>query len=121
MTPEQRAEFERWIKTRPPHIQAAARQVPPATCYRIVGDGHGHYMPLAYGEPEKEGDPVTVRVAHGADSFAPGFEVFGVALDSLVPCDCGEWRWPTAEEAEEGREYADKLFASIKAKKRAAH
>jgi hypothetical protein len=104
-TPEERAELEAWLASRPPAVAAVVRQYPPGTCYRLR-DGGGHYIILAYGETE-DGGPVTATLAHGRDSHWPGVRVFGVDPAGLEPCGCGLWEWPTPEQMREMRDRID--------------
>jgi hypothetical protein len=98
-TKEQLAEWDAWVATRPPIIRPLAGRFQPWICLRDRETGNGHYIVTALEEPEGDG-PATIRIAHGADSFMPGFQVFGVDPDTLTPCGCGEWAWPSEEQAD---------------------
>ena len=87
--------YEEWIRTLPPAVAAALRLYLPAVadCYRILGDGAGHYFLDQVVDPI--GDfPVTCNVLHGKSSSAPGMFVTGVPLSELLPCDCGTLEFP---------------------------
>jgi len=71
-----------------------------ADCYRTT-DTDGHYKLVTLEEPHDETVPITCKLLHGADSFAPGIVVFGVALTKLVACNCGHWDYPTSDQIEE--------------------
>lgn len=113
-TAEQRAEWSKWVAERPPSVQAVAVQFPPWICIRDASTGRGHYIVLAFAEPEGD-EPVTLRVAHGADSFMPGFEVFGIAPEDMRMCGCGAWSWPSEEQAAESSAEADAFIAAVDA------
>lgn len=95
-------EWLEWTATRPPEIRAVAEKFPAYHCYRS-NKSRGHYIITAY----TEGVPVTVKIAHGADSFLPGVEVFGVDPEELVVCDCREWEWPSQAQADATRKRID--------------
>ena len=87
--------YEEWIRTLPPAVVAALRLYLPAVadCYRIVGDGEGHYFLDQVVDPI--GDfPVTCNLLHGKSSSAPGMFVTGVPLSEILPCDCGSLEFP---------------------------
>lgn len=109
MSPEQLAVWEEWLAGRPPAIQEVARRYPP-NCYRNKNNDRAHYILHAYEEP-KDDSPVTVKVIHGADSFAPGFMVFGFKPDDLVVCGCGKWEPATDEQTENMARCVDALRA----------
>lgn len=113
-TAEQRAEWDAWVQGRPPAVRAVAEKFPPWVCLRDIQTGRGHYIVLAFDEAEGDA-PVTLRVAHGADSFMPGFEVFGTAPEDMAPCDCGKWEWPSEEQADASLERADAFKAAVDA------
>lgn len=113
-TAEQRAEWDGWVQGRPPAVRVVAEKFPPWVCLRDTKTGRGHYIVLAFDEPEGDA-AVTLRVAHGADSFMPGFEVFGIAPEDMTSCDCGEWSWPSEEQAEESGAEVDAFKAAVDA------
>ena len=82
--------YEEWLDTLPSSAGAAMRLYLPefADCYRIVGDGGGHYFFLEVVEPFND-LPVTSTLLHGRYSSAPGMLVLGVPLAELLTCDCG--------------------------------
>ena len=87
--------YEEWLNTLPFAVAAAMRDYLPeyADCYRIVGDGDGHYFFLQVNEPF--GDlPVTCNLLHGRHSSAAGTRVTGVPLAELLICDCGTLQFP---------------------------
>ena len=87
--------YEEWIRTLPPAVVAALRLYLPAVadCYRIVGDGEGHYFLDQVVDPI--GDfPVTCNLLHGKSSSTPGMFVTGVPLSDILPCDCGTLEFP---------------------------
>lgn len=89
-TTQDRAQMEAWLKERPEIIQRMAAKFPPWHCYRLAKSG-GHYTIYSYCENG------TVMLTHGDDSTLPGVEVFGIAPDDLIVCDCGKWEFPTAK------------------------
>lgn len=87
--------YEEWLNTLPSAVAAAMRDYLPeyADCYRIVGDGDGHYFFLQVNEPF--GDlPVTCNLLHGRHSSAAGTRLTGVPLAELFICDCGTLQFP---------------------------
>jgi hypothetical protein len=87
--------YEEWICTLPPAVVAALRLYLPtvADCYRIVGDGEGHYFLDQVVDPI--GDfPVTCNLLHGKSSSTPGMFVTGVPLSEILACDCGTLEFP---------------------------
>lgn len=114
-TAEQRAEWDAWVAERLPAVRAIAEKFPPWVCLRGTnGRENGHYLVLAYEEPKDDG-PITLKIAHGADSFMPGFSVFGVPAEDLTPCGCGEWAWPSEEQAHESCATVDAFKADVEA------
>jgi hypothetical protein len=113
MDAEAKAEWEQWLASRPPAVAAVARRFPPDVCYRSP-DGRGHYVILTYGEP-KDGGPVTFRVIHGADSFHPGLQVFGMEQSDLLPCNCGNWEMASEEQIEETSAKVDAIAKAMHA------
>lgn len=81
--------YEEWLDTLPPPVAAAMRLYLPefADCYRIVGDGGGHYFLLQVVEPFND-LPVTSSLLHGRCSSAAGMLVLGVPIAELLTCDC---------------------------------
>ena len=75
--------WSEWLESRPDSVRYVAIAYPPDTCYRA--EHGGHYQILSYFESGN------VRVLHGSDSFAPGFEVFEFGPQHLTPCGCGKW------------------------------
>ena len=86
-----------WLATRPLRIQKVAKRYPGFQCYR-ANDNRGHYWIYSYEEPKSLRRPVTVKLIHGRDSYLPGVAVFGVSPRTLIPCRCGHWEPPTAEQ-----------------------
>jgi hypothetical protein len=87
--------YEEWIRTLPPAVVAALHLYLPtvADCYRIVGDGEGHYFLDQVVDPI--GDfPVTCNLLHGKSSSTPGMFVTGVPLSEILACDCGTLGFP---------------------------
>lgn len=88
-----------WFKSRPEKIQAAIRKFPLGVCLRGLKED-GHYTIYSYQEPIDKDKPVTLKTVHGHDSFGAGSMVFGVPLDDVRICGCGEWEPPTEEDVE---------------------
>jgi hypothetical protein len=87
------AKFEAWVSApERMHIEDIVRRYSPFHCYRSSENPHAHYAVHAYN------DDGTVRVIHGADSFLPGWEVFGYDPEILSVCDCKAFRFATEEE-----------------------
>lgn len=88
MPAENERDYEEWLATRPPNIQAAARQTPLHNCYRDrARAAQSHYMLTGYKDtPGVPTEPVTGIVVHGADSYLPGVSVNGFDLSELVLC-----------------------------------
>jgi hypothetical protein len=87
------AKFEAWVSDpERMHIEDICRKCSPFHCYRSSENPHAHYAVHAYN------DDGSIRVIHGADSFLPGWEVFGYDPELLTVCDCKEYRFATAEE-----------------------
>jgi hypothetical protein len=84
-------ELEAWLVGKPAVVIELARRVPTTTCYRMRGN-EGHYVVASYAENG------TFTLAHGRDSYLPGVGVFGITPDEVIPCGCGRWQWPTAEQ-----------------------
>ena len=94
-----------WFDSRPKRVQEIILRYPPS-CYRST-ENPGHYLIYSYDEPLDDG-PITVTVIHGRDSFLPGVTVFGVSLNSLLWCDCGNWEMTEkmiCRACEEGRHF----------------
>ena len=99
MTEQERESAKQaWLDGLPPAVRVVVDRLG-VDCVR---DGRGgHYVVQSYQTRSADcpthagGPPVTVTIAHGADSFLPGFGVFGIDPADLVPCGCGKWRAPT--------------------------
>lgn len=89
-TTQDREQMREWLAQRPKIIQDMATAYPPWHCYRLA-KSHGHYTIYSYCEDS------TVTLTHGDDSTLPGLQVFGIAPEALVVCDCGSWEFPTDE------------------------
>jgi hypothetical protein len=83
--PDLSPELEAWVLTLPEEVQFVVRLKPPTICYRSI-ENEGHYW--LDGITENEG-VVSYSVLHGSDSFLPGFRVYHVNPETLVPCGCG--------------------------------
>jgi hypothetical protein len=88
-----------WLDSLPPEVRAVVIAYPPSGCCRMQGD-RGHYRVCGYGRDRQTGK-VMVELAHGRDSFNPGFAVFGIDPDAVTRCDCGKWERPSPEQVEE--------------------
>jgi hypothetical protein len=76
----------------PAAVEVLAR-LKPDTCYRFANEadgGKGHYMICAYAVDED--DQPVVSLEHGADSYVPGTQVFGVKPHMITTCGCGAWK-----------------------------
>ena len=88
---EQLAEWTQWLEGRPEAVRLVAERYPPWLYYRLTTTGQLGQI-LAYGEPEKEGEPVTVRMLlclQGAGTLAPLMtrQVFGIDPATLEETD----------------------------------
>lgn len=93
-SPTNRKALHDWYTTRPKMIQEMIDARPMGTCYvmhNAYGE-RGHYTISSYSENK------TVKILHGADSFFPGVEVFGVNPQKLWLCGCGNWEPPTRDQ-----------------------
>lgn len=100
-TDELDAKFAEWLAARPRVIQDMAREHPPNRCYRSKVNS-GHYIIHAYSEGG------TMTLIHGHDSFLPGVATFGQDPNQLVDCGCGNWEWPTEDQAEKVRAFIER-------------
>ena len=75
-------------------LTAIKKAYPQDQCYKC--DGMGHYIIHSYSN-HPDGS-VTLQLAHGRDSFLPGYAVFGIDLSNLSLCGCGKWEKPTREQ-----------------------
>jgi len=89
------SELRKWLLTRPAKIRRVVLKYPP-DCYLNINNA-GHY--LLYSYDEELDNSITVKLEHGRDSFLPGVIVFGIPLESLIPCSCGKWEKPTDKQA----------------------
>ena len=92
-------EIWKWVMSRPPAVRKVACRLATGACLRST-ENKGHYILHSIDEEIDDPSVVTVTMIHGADSFAPGFRVFGVDPDTITVCGCGEWEWPSAKQAE---------------------
>ena len=99
-----------WLAERPLNVREVAEHLRPDTCYRST-ENRGHYCIRSYDE-EKAGG-VTLHVIHGADSFLPGFGVFGVDPGTMRACGCGNWEPFAADDCAEGEPIARKVFDAL--------
>lgn len=85
-TPEEEAEWKRWVSERPPAIRNVAELFDPWSLYRMKDTG-SRVTVESFSEA-KDGS-VTVTVAIGGDYNIVFFEreVFGVNPDNLEPCE----------------------------------
>lgn len=88
VSPEDLASYTAWADKLPPAAREVALRLRPNTCYRST-ENPGHYVIYSV---SNEG---TVKLIHGADSYMPGFSVFGVDPQTLTECDCKLWELPT--------------------------
>lgn len=95
-----------WINSRPSTVKAVIEKCPPFGCYKST-ENKGHYEIYSY--EEHGGDPITIKIVHGKDSYLPGITVFGVNPNTLVKCDCGEWEPPTELQAQISKDDIEKL------------
>lgn len=86
-TEEQRAGYEEWCASRPPHVAEVARRLPPWKLYRMKSTGHRVTL-YAFDENGEEG-AVTLRVNVTKEYNFVTFErqVFGIDPDDLEECD----------------------------------
>jgi hypothetical protein len=114
-TPEQQAEWDAWVASRPPVIQRLATKYPPTKLYRI---NTGHRVVIySYSED----GTVTVAVLGKYNAIAFERRVFGVKAGELVECDLPPPDEPVGaviEDPEEAAEFAKAAFAAIQAGKR---
>lgn len=82
MTPEQQVEWDTWVATRPPVIQALCKKLPPDTLYRHKSTGQ---IVSIYSYSENNTVTILVSGAHNLVAFER--TVFGVDPDSLEPCE----------------------------------
>jgi hypothetical protein len=75
-----------------------------ADCYRIIGDGDGHYFFEQVLEPF-DGIPVSCNLLHGRYSSDPGMFITGVPVAEILTCDCGTLQFPGVRGF--GREYSN--------------
>lgn len=94
---EQRANFEKWIASRPESVRRVLRACPPWQCYRSTENPRFHYVIISVNENG------TVTLGHGDDSTLPGVATFGQPPSQLIACNCGKWKPPTPEHMEETR------------------
>lgn len=91
--------YEQWLTSLSSAVATAMRDYLPevADCYRIVGDGEGHYFLDQVVEPISP-FPVTCNLLHGKSSSDPGTFVTGVPFEAIIPCDCGTLEFPSTYE-----------------------
>ena len=91
--------WEEYYAGMTPGCARMARRFPPNQCYRDKDHATAHYWIHAYSEDIRypEAKP-KVKIMHGRDSFHPGTVVFGFDPEQLVPCDCGNFEFPTDEQ-----------------------
>lgn len=82
MTAEQKAEWARWVRSRPPVIQDLATRYGPTTLYRLKSSGHRCTI-YSYAED----GTMTVKVTGEYNRVLFGRNVFGVEPDDLEECD----------------------------------
>lgn len=104
--PELPVKLELWVQTLPEEVQIIVRAKPPTTCYRSV-ENDGHFW--LEGITENEG-VLSYTVLHGSDSFLPGFRVYHVTPDSLMPCQCGKWERPAASQIEAANKVVEAML-----------
>lgn len=85
-TPAQEAAYQAWIASRPPHVQAVARQFDPWTLYRLTTSGH---RVIVRGFDEGEQGEVTLRVVVSGEYNAVVFDrqVFGILPKQVEECE----------------------------------
>lgn len=81
-TPEQQAEFDDWVASRPPKIQAMVRSHPPNRLYRLTSTNQRVTI-FAYGE----GGTVQVIVSGQYNLIVFDRKVFGINLAELIECE----------------------------------
>lgn len=81
-TPESRADWDAWVKSRPEVIQNLAQQYPPNKLYRIKETGQRVTL-ISYGEDRT----ARVNVTGKYNTVMFDREVFGVPFDDLEECD----------------------------------
>jgi hypothetical protein len=100
--PVPKEEIERWFNELPDDVKPVAAKYPTTNeagelrCYRSTDNERQHYVIIAYSAPTEECPHGSVRVVHGSDSALPGVVAFGIKVESLVSCGCGNWAPPTA-------------------------
>jgi len=81
-TPEQKAEFERWVAERPPDVQEMVKSHPPNLLYRNTVTNQRVCI-VSYSED----GTVTVAVTGKFNRCMYERNVFGVPLNELEECD----------------------------------
>lgn len=79
-TPEQIAEWEKWLDERPPHVREIAEEFPPWPTYRLTTTGQ--YAAITQYDEHEDGR-VTVRVNVWRDWLPLVHGVFGIDPRSL--------------------------------------
>ncbi len=103
--------YKNWLATRPANVRKVAKNFNPLKCYRAK-DNDGHYALVSF---EENGDgTVTLKIAHGSDSYFPGTMVFGVHPENLVLCDCGKWEPATQEDLRVSKRRIDEAIHIVK-------
>lgn len=108
-------EYEAWAKTLPDSVRHVAKRYPiempgdeKPRCYHTTENPRTHYVIKQYdGKRNLQTDEVTITLTlvHGYDSTLPGVMTFGQDPSQLIPCGCGKWEMPTAEQIKNTRTY----------------
>ena len=108
-------EMREWYAARPERVREVMRRVPPFWCYRTM-ENDGHYKLYSY--DEQTDGKITLRIIHGSGDRLAGIYVFGIDPETLIPCRCGTWQWPDADEVKATREKIEliKLKQRLKVK-----
>lgn len=80
-TPEQQAEFDKWVAERPPFIRGMIKRCPPD---RLYSNGAGHRVTILSYE---EDGTVTVAITGQYNKITFERNVFGVPIEDLQECD----------------------------------
>jgi hypothetical protein len=76
------AEWEKWVKTRPPVVRAVCEKLPPDRLYRLKSTG-ARVTLYSYSED----GTVTVDISGTYNALVFERQVFGISPDDLEECD----------------------------------
>jgi hypothetical protein len=100
LSDDEKQDLAEWVESLPPALRTIAARYPMTSCYRHQEDPRWHYVIKGY-DLHKETGVVSLQLVHGRDSSSPGIMTFGQPYEPLIPCNCGNWEWPTGEQIEE--------------------